>query len=57
MTDSQLLFILEKKYNGCQLQEISFTEAGNMIVSFFDKGGNKHEQVLNADGTLTHFAL
>jgi len=53
MTDQQLLFILEKKYSGYQFQTISFNEWGNMIVTFFDSGGNLHNQVLNSDGTLT----
>jgi len=55
MTDQQLLFILEKKYSGCQFQSISINEWGNMIVTFFDSGGNMHEQSLNKDGTVSHF--
>lgn len=56
MTDAQLLYILEKKYSGCQIQSLSINEWGNMIVTFFDGEGHMREESLNKDGTVTTFS-
>lgn len=55
MTDVQLLYILEKKYSGCQFQSISFNAWGNMITTFTDSVGDMHEESLSKDGTVTTF--
>lgn len=52
MTDQQMMFLLEKKFTGCQLLSVIFGENGNMTVKFFDTGGNFHHQVLTAQKTL-----
>jgi len=52
MHDHQLMFLIKLWAGGCRIQTVLINESGNMNVSFFDKGGNFHEQSLSGGGKL-----
>jgi hypothetical protein len=52
MNRNHLWFIMEKTFSGCFMQTIVFSENGDMVVKFLDKGGNTHRQLIHADGTF-----
>lgn len=53
MNKEQLFFLMEKSFAGCVFQSILFSETGDMLVKFFDSGGNFHEQIHHANGTFS----
>lgn len=52
MIPSHLHLFLEKIFSGCVFQLMNFDEDGNILVKFFDAGGNIHEQIWTNSGTV-----
>lgn len=52
MNETHLMWFLQKVFTGNIFQSLSFHENGDVLVKFFDSGGNFHEQIWHADGTF-----
>jgi hypothetical protein len=52
MHDHQMIFLIKLWADGNEIQSFSINEPGDMTITFFDKGGNFHDQTLTADGKL-----
>jgi len=54
MHDHQMMFLIKLWASGNQIQTISFNEAGDMTLTFWDQGGNFHDQTLTESNKLRH---
>ena len=52
MNSVHLHWFLEKIFSGCIFQSLNFNENGDILVKFFDKGGNNHEQIWTVNNTV-----
>jgi hypothetical protein len=54
MHDHQIMFLIKLWASGNKIQTITFNEAGDMTLTFWDQGGNFHDQTLTGSNKLKH---